>query len=1272
MKKRHTLISFLVVFVTVMLFLSCRANVYAKVSDNTGSNLQLSTDTSIVDITLLKTSQTLGDDLSSDDVTYEGYNLKLKIKNTYTSSSAIYVDFYPLKINGQNPDYTNRSLFSFSLGSDNSLYTSLGNVKGVRVNKDETVVRTAHIPYDMFNSLKAKKIKRLTGYIVVCDMNGNSLIDKDDGTLTVDLENSASDESVSTGGSFNVSFSSSDNNSISGRVTFNVKGVTDDLYGGSGCRWYYDVQNTTAKDYRIKVFYGNEEAMSLYVDANSMSSSFKDISLSGLVSAIKGKKSVSLTVYLYEGYSTETTHKTISVNFARLYDAETASDYSLKYLENNRYRYILDNHVLYLGGDELDLALINADTGEAADSSRITWKSTEEDIAVVDNDGRVSSLSTGVTIISATMNGKDYTLPLEVKNPSLTITPSKIAVGSTQKLSFKVLPDLEDDKDITFTSEIPAILAINGMSMTGVSPGVSKVTATYKTGAGNNISASTYVKVEVDKTALDNSSNSSAPTVKPPTIGAKGNIYVADGKIYASLASAKMSEYGYDLNFSVKNLGSSYMSYKIQISSINGLKFHNYSNYGGSVSDFYMSPGEVSSETLSITPSIFSQVASLSINEIRGIITFSVSGSAEEEHEFIISPGSSPATSYERVLPSGKTISVNSDDIGLEITSITDQYDYNEVFACINFLITNKSTLKRLYLEGNVKKINGNDVLENLVFIDGETGVMLPGEKMYGRFTIPSSTYMRNARTISSMDFDLTIRDKDNQAIHDEMIHADNLNVVSSKEEILYINGYSYLTAGDTPCTYDVYDDVAAGLTYTTSYSQKLNNKNLKWATSDPDIITVSTDGTVTPIAAGYAILTAVDKESRMGNMLITVDPPSIRIYQRTMYVDTIDEPTVIVTPSTDANRQRVTIGSNNPDIIEAKEGYLVAKKAGTATVTASYPKADGTLLQDTCVVTVKALEGLTLNKDGISMPLDNGSSKNIEHLKVKAVDNKYYADDIYEATWTSSNNSIVTVIPVNTYVSSYDNTFIRDFDVQGYSGEAIVIPKAIGEATITVSYGGKTDTCLVCVTSNSSDNDNNKDKPEDTTDPADSSGDKQEKLPEELNPGSSYKDPATGASYVLTKDGGVRFESVNNPKATKVVVPDYIQINGKKYPVTSISNNAFKNNKKLKNLVVGKNVTTIGSKAFQGCKNLTNVDLKASKVSKIQAKAFSDCKKLKTMKVNGNTLKSVSKNAFSGSPKKVKVTIYAKSKKVFNDAVKKLTKGGLKKANFKFKKRKK
>lgn len=77
------------------------------------------------------------------------------------------------------------------------------------------------------------------------------------------------------------------------------------------------------------------------------------------------------------------------------------------------------------------------------------------------------------------------------------------------------------------------------------------------------------------------------------------------------------------------------------------------------------------------------------------------------------------------------------------------------------------------------------------------------------------------------------------------------------------------------------------------------------------------------------------------------------------------------------------------------------------------------------------------------------------------------------------------------------------------------------------------------------------------------------------------------------------------NKKAKKVSIPDAVKINGTVCKVTQISANAFKNCRTLKSVIIGKNIRTIGKKAFYGCSKLGKITFKSTKVTKIKNQAF-------------------------------------------------------------------
>lgn len=133
---------------------------------------------------------------------------------------------------------------------------------------------------------------------------------------------------------------------------------------------------------------------------------------------------------------------------------------------------------------------------------------------------------------------------------------------------------------------------------------------------------------------------------------------------------------------------------------------------------------------------------------------------------------------------------------------------------------------------------------------------------------------------------------------------------------------------------------------------------------------------------------------------------------------------------------------------------------------------------------------------------------------------------------------------------------------------------------------------------------------------------------------------------YTVTKEKStvaVKKSKAKNPAS--IYIPATVKYKGIKYKVTSISDNAFKNCKKVKKVTISGNITSIGVSAFQGCSGLTTLKIGA-KVTSIGAKAFYDCKNLTavTIQTQKLTTAKTGKNAFSNvgtnQYKKLKVKV--------------------------------
>ena len=123
---------------------------------------------------------------------------------------------------------------------------------------------------------------------------------------------------------------------------------------------------------------------------------------------------------------------------------------------------------------------------------------------------------------------------------------------------------------------------------------------------------------------------------------------------------------------------------------------------------------------------------------------------------------------------------------------------------------------------------------------------------------------------------------------------------------------------------------------------------------------------------------------------------------------------------------------------------------------------------------------------------------------------------------------------------------------------------------------------------------------------------------------GETVTESASDNNYKVTKpaskNGTVELSKVDKTKSN-VAVPDTITVDGVTYKVTSISKDAFKGNKNLKKVTIGKNVTKINANAFNGCKNLKTVTVKSTQIKTVGKNAFKGINAKAKIKVPGSKL---------------------------------------------------
>lgn len=145
---------------------------------------------------------------------------------------------------------------------------------------------------------------------------------------------------------------------------------------------------------------------------------------------------------------------------------------------------------------------------------------------------------------------------------------------------------------------------------------------------------------------------------------------------------------------------------------------------------------------------------------------------------------------------------------------------------------------------------------------------------------------------------------------------------------------------------------------------------------------------------------------------------------------------------------------------------------------------------------------------------------------------------------------------------------------------------------------------------------------------------------PEKPSDGDDVKDDKETGNYevISSEKIEVKYETPSDTKQKTINVPNTIEINGENYTVTEISDNAFKGNKTITKITIGKNVTSIGNNAFNGASKLTKVSV-GKNVETVGNNAFKGCVSLKSITLN-NKVKKIGSNAFNGCKKLKTLTI--------------------------------
>lgn len=145
---------------------------------------------------------------------------------------------------------------------------------------------------------------------------------------------------------------------------------------------------------------------------------------------------------------------------------------------------------IYHGGTSVNTVQLKATVRGAAKD--IVWSSSDEKVAVVDDKGKITAVSEGTAVITATANGKSASCPITVKESRISLNMDSLQVSTKGTgSSIKVTPTIiGSKKNVKWETSDKTVATVSGGKVTGKKTGTATITAT-----ANGVSASCSVTV---------------------------------------------------------------------------------------------------------------------------------------------------------------------------------------------------------------------------------------------------------------------------------------------------------------------------------------------------------------------------------------------------------------------------------------------------------------------------------------------------------------------------------------------------------------------------------------------------------------------------------------------------------------------------------------------------------------------------------------------------------------------------------------------------------
>ena len=647
----------------------------------------------------------------------------------------------------------------------------------------------------------------------------------------------------------------------------------------------------------------------------------------------------------------------------------------------------------------------------ATDDTTVTWTSSNEEVATVDANGKVTAVKVGEAVITATVGTFKTECTVTVNAALTLIEPEKEAYdlvkGETTTISYTLKPeDTTDSRVVTFTSDNEDVATVDA---NGVVTAVAEGKATITIAGANNVTATVTVNVteiHISSVALN-----------------KTEATVEAGETVQLAATVNPA------NHTDEDTKITWTSSDESVATVNA---------DGLVT-------AVAGGKATITATTWNgKTAACEI-----IVPIHMESISVDKTETTIARGSEETLTV-TITPANTTddktvtwISSDEDVVTVDADGKVTAVGIGE--AIVTAKVGNFTATCEVTVNAPLESI---EVQENLEMVKNQTATIEYSVNPSDTTDSKAVTFSSDNEEVASVDANGVVTAKKTGTAVITLTSAADADIVATVT----------VKVTEIPISEVVIDKVNAivekgetvQLTATVGPENHTDDATITWTSSDESVATVDANGLVTAVASGKATITATASNGTKAICEITVPAhiESIELSGKTV-IDRNETTVLAVTynPENTTDDKAVTWSSSNEEVasVDPATGMITGLKAGKTTISATTTgttvpvKATLEVIVNENHLTPEIAEEITIEKpdsEGLKgQTVDLGKVFNIEDVL-----EEYSITDDIKVEWSSSDESVATVNNNGVVTGVKEGTVVITATIKATNGDGLTV----------------------------------------------------------------------------------------------------------------------------------------------------------------------------------------------------------------------------------------